>query len=369
MTDSALVLHESTALSAYAEREDVRELGDRLMAMHPAASEVGPAAMRAAAQLAILLGANPLPGVNEVHIWKDNKGRSCMSLGINYWRRKSQEWGGVLYQTEPRPMTPQEATLYNIPQGVTGAICKGARAADVIKYRQLGFSAAEIWSMCGRVGLGTQQQNEYAKQGRPSVWTAMKRAETDMLRQLFPAEFGNIDRQTLAANATPVAIGDVIETADAETGQGNELYTVDDLNGDLFDEPEVGKFELVETPQPAKPLQNGNGKPADPQPTRLEQLKYTELFPAETEFEARIYNSSAGEFLDETATVLNIGTTAVKTLLNECGWTKIPGNPNERLKAFRDVRDAFEAKRAAQAEAQQPELVAVADVSNGAYSD
>ena len=59
MTDNALVVSNGNgpALAHYQGREEVRELGDRLMKMHPAAGEVGPDAMRAAAQLALLLGA------------------------------------------------------------------------------------------------------------------------------------------------------------------------------------------------------------------------------------------------------------------------------------------------------------------------
>ena len=165
MTDNALVVSNGNgpALAHYQGREEVRELGDRLMKMHPAAGEVGPDAMRAAAQLALLLGANPLPGVNEIHIWRDNKGRNCMSLGINFWRRKAEEWGGVLYEVRPRLMRPDEATEYGVPNGTTAAICKGVRANDMLRYRQLGFSANEVWGMCGRTGVGTTTRTRTAR--------------------------------------------------------------------------------------------------------------------------------------------------------------------------------------------------------------
>lgn len=364
MTDSALVLHESTALSAYAEREDVRELGDRLMAMHPSATEVGSAGMRAAAQLSLLLGANPLPGVNEVHIWRDNKGRTCMSLGINYWRRKSQEWGGVLYQTEPRPMTAQEATLYNIPQGVMGAICKGARATDVIKYRQLGFSTIEIWSMCGRIGIGTQQPTEYAKQGRPSIWTAMKRAETDMLRQLFPAEFGSVDRQAFSAGAAPIAIEGVTETADTEDGQERKPYTVDDLNHDLYDEPidavigapEEDGFEAAELPAQPQPARNDNGKPADPQPAAGPM----------PEDEALINDIEPRDFIPAVASLIGHDEDTVRAWFKEQGMTSVPKGGAARVRAYRAIRDEI----GILGEAEQAELVAIdGDAPNGAYSD
>ena len=183
------------AMARYQDREEVRELADRLLKMHPAAAEVGENAMRAAAQLALLLGANPLPGVNEMHIWRDKDGRNCMSLGINFWRRMAQDWGGVLYEVRPRLMRPDEAAEYGSPSGATAAICKGIRASDMIKWHGLGFTANQVWDMCGRTGVGTSTANEYAKKGRPPSWTALKRAETDMLRQLFPAAFGRVDRE------------------------------------------------------------------------------------------------------------------------------------------------------------------------------
>lgn len=271
MSDSALILSEQTALSAYADRDDIRELTDRLMAMHPAAGEVGPGAMRAAAQLAILLGANPLPGVNEVHIWKDNKGRNCMSLGINYWRRKGREWGGYLYQQQPRPMTSKELADYGIPAGTMAAICKGVRTADMLQFKQMGFTTNEIWDMCGRTGLGTQGANEYSKSGRPNIWTSLKRAETDMLRQLFPAEFGSIDRQ-VTTSAAPVVIetGEIIE---AENGAHTEReqYTIEQFNEDFGlpgvveddapDDIDDGDFEDAPPPPPpstARQYSNGD---------------------------------------------------------------------------------------------------------------
>ena len=253
MTDTALMVSEQRALTAYSEREEVRELADRLLNMHPAATEVGAAGMRAAAQLALLLGANPLPGVNEVHIWKDNKGRTCMSLGVNYWRRKAQEWGGILWQCQPRAMRPDEAKEYGIPQGITASICWGVRAEDMLRFRAAGFATNEIWDMCGATGVGTVGANEYAKQGRPLIWTANKRAETDLLRQLFPAQFSQISGQLAQAPVTVLPIEE--DEPDPELEQPRR-YTLADANRDLFgtDEDEDGQIvqgEVVNVTPPA----------------------------------------------------------------------------------------------------------------------
>lgn len=320
MTDSAMILHENgSAMSAYQDRDDVRELGDRLLAMHPAAAEVGPAAMRAAAQLALMLGANPLPGVNEVHVWKDGKGRSCMSLGINYWRRKGAEWGGYLYEVRPRPMKPAELTEYGIPSGTMAAICKGVRAADMIRYKQLGFTTAEIWDMCGRTGVGTQSANEYAKSGRPNIWTSLKRAETDMLRQLFPAEVAEVERQTVTPGAPIVTVEPAEEDDITEESKEVDLpaveegrYTLDDANADLG-------FSAAPT----------NGKPA----------ASTGPGPLDDD-EQVVYEAPAREFIPAAAALIGTDEDDVKARLHALGYERIPGKPDERVAAYRKMKAA-----------------------------
>ena len=360
MTDTALMVSEQRALTAYSEREEVRELADRLLNMHPAATEVGAAGMRAAAQLALLLGANPLPGVNEVHIWKDNKGRTCMSLGVNYWRRKAQEWGGILWQCQPRAMRPDEAKEYGIPQGITASICRGVRADDMLRFRAAGFATNEIWAMCGATGVGTVGANEYAKQGRPLIWTANKRAETDLLRQLFPAQFSQISGQLAQAPVTVLPIEE--DEPDPELEQPRR-YTLADANRDLFgtDTDEDGQIiqgEVVNvTPAAAQPpAPKANGRPAanDPGP-----LPDDELTISETEARAFVVTAAA---------LLETDTDTLKTRLHALGYTAIPGKAAERVAAYRRLR----ADLGAADDIMQPALVTVApDTANGggAYQD
>ena len=339
MTDNALVITEQPhALSAYQTRDDVRELGDRLIALHPAAGDVGPAGMRAAAQLALLLGANPLPGVNEVHIWKDSKGRTCMSLGINYWRRMSQEWGGVLYQVQPRAMRPEEAKEYGIASGITAAICRGVRTDDMIRFKQLGFTTNEIWDMCGATGVGTVGANEYAKQGRPLLWTATKRAETDLLRQLFPAQFGHVAGQVAQAPVT-VLEGDAVEPEDAPAGR----YTLSDANRDLFGVEPTRKVEptLAESVEwqeepPARATGNGQQQPPaqaaadDPGPLADDELTINE--------------ARAVDFFPVAAGLLSTDEATIKGRMKALGYGKVPGHSYERVAAYRRLRDEERAR-------------------------
>lgn len=180
-----------TSLEMYQDRNEVRELTDRLLSLHPAASEVGKPGMIAVAQLALLVGASPLPGTNEIHVWKSGN-KIQFQLGINFYRRKADEQGGVLWAIQPRQMRDDERAEYGVPQGQIAAICKAVRRQDMEKYVGMGFKPNQIWDMVGRVGIGTAGGNE-GKAGRTAVWTALKRSEVDLYRSLYPALMQGIE--------------------------------------------------------------------------------------------------------------------------------------------------------------------------------
>lgn len=180
-----------TALENYADRSIVRELMSRLLKFHPAAAEVGEPGMLMAAQIAILMGASPLPGTNEIHIWMD-KGKPKVEAGINYWQRRGDQKGGVLWDIEPRPMTEAEREMYQIADGFYGAICRGVRLMDIEQLRQMGLSINQAMKMKGVTGIGVAAKTEYAKNGRPPIWTAIKRSKTDFFKMAFPFIPGEI---------------------------------------------------------------------------------------------------------------------------------------------------------------------------------
>lgn len=247
-TDNALVLSGNNTLSNYGQRADVNELVSRLMMLHPQAQEVGERGMMIVAQTAVLLGANPLPGANELHVWKDKDGKTCFQLGINYLRRKGQEWGGVLFSIRPREMKANERQEYGIPNGNTAAICFGVRADDMVSWHGRGFSANQIFDMCGRVGIGMVGQNEYAKKGRPQIWTAFLRAERDMMRQLFPTQMKQIDNTIPDEPVTDdwQPSGEIIDYPGDENTNHFSGQTIDQINDDLFGSAPVNR-------QPAPP--------------------------------------------------------------------------------------------------------------------
>lgn len=288
MTNNQLAtVNHSTALSPYGAREDVREILDRLMSMHPAAKQIGEPGMRAVAQLSILLGANPLPGANELTVWKTGD-RVVTNLGVNFWRRKAHEWGGIVWQTKPRPMRGDELKLYEIADGTHAAICVGVRSDEMIRWRAQGFTVNEIWDMAGVIGIGTSGKGEQAKSGRPSIWTAIKRAEVDALRKAFPVEMGAVER---SANVT--VDGSVQIQVIDEVDEDDELagYTMEDANRDLFgvepdeiEDGEVSEIDEPETePEPPANVDTETGEIVEPQPARNSKAQPVKVTAVDTD--------------------------------------------------------------------------------------
>ena len=176
-----------TQIEHYAERSAVRELADRLMSLHPAAKEVGSAGMLAIAQMAILCGVNPIAAAGEIHVWYNQKRQQVQfNLGIAYYRRKSEETGGVFWDVQPRIMTDPERDEYGIAQGDIGAIAIGCRQVDMMRLLDAGMPARDIWRGIGTIGIGACARSARPKEGRPLSWTALKSAEKDLLSKLFP---------------------------------------------------------------------------------------------------------------------------------------------------------------------------------------
>jgi len=156
-----------TILADYGEREEVRELAARMMAFHPAFTDVGETGMIAAAQLAILSGANPLPTLGEIHVWIDNQGKLVAMLGIAFWRRKAREVDAPLWYVdpdnpdintrsyEPRLMTEAEKEFYQIEAGAVAAICKGYRLSEYQTLLNAGMPWKVAQMQLCRTGIGT----------------------------------------------------------------------------------------------------------------------------------------------------------------------------------------------------------------------
>lgn len=176
----------NTALENYADRSVVNELVQRVMRFHPAIARgdfENPEQMAyQVAQLAILMGASPLPGLNEIHVDK----KLGVVIGINYWERRGDQKGGVYWDIEARPMIEQEREMYDINPNQLAAICRGVPMNSIREMRALGFNMTQAIKAGAVTGIGVALKNEYAKNGRPLIWTAIKRAKADFYKSAFP---------------------------------------------------------------------------------------------------------------------------------------------------------------------------------------
>lgn len=180
-------------MAATTDRDMIREMSETLMLMHPNAEEIGIVGMRNIAQLAAVTGANPLPGSNGIHAWRDKKGKLNISLGIDYWRSQAEQEGGVLWIDPPRAMNEEERKEYGVKlEGQLASICTGCLKKNALELlremKDLGLpmTLAEAKVEVSRTGVGTVNAQEYAKAGRPQHWSGDKRAEMDLLRMLLP---------------------------------------------------------------------------------------------------------------------------------------------------------------------------------------
>lgn len=194
------------AILAYGEREDVREIAHRLMSLHPAAQEVGQKGMQAVAQLAIMAGANPMPGAGEIYVWVDNKGKIVVFLGVAYYRRIASQKDTLMWAFDeqnggqPRPMTPEERERRGIAPNAVAALCEGLKLSA---YQQL-LNANVPWEAAQKMLKRTsyavinhsemfyQRKTQYHNigdpveppHGRTWQWVAEKRAEIGLYRML-----------------------------------------------------------------------------------------------------------------------------------------------------------------------------------------
>jgi len=224
---TALVRVSEPELAEWGERELIREMIERVMWLHPSSAEVGRAGVFAVCQLAFLAGAKPIPGTNEIHFWWDEKHeRPVVMLGIGYDRRRAREVaGGIQYVPgfDPRPMNEQERLDYQIAHGVVASICRAYRNDDFEANRwMLGepiaaegklFNLTHLWDMISVTSHAICGPSEYAKKGRTKQWTANKRAEASIIRQLIPTlEQPNPEARLAAARQNVADLDRMIPT-------------------------------------------------------------------------------------------------------------------------------------------------------------
>ena len=230
-------------------RAEIVRFADTLAGIHPDYQALKMSGMRAIANLSYATGANPLPGQNGIHAWRDPKKGDALqlSLGIGYWRAAGEALGGILWIDRPRPMMDKEREYYQIAAGDLAAICKGARKREVFaliaEAKAAGYqmSLSEAKDEVARIGIGTVRSGEWAKNGRPPLWSAMKRAETDFYKQIV-SELPNIrkDRITDIPITALITESNNHEAHDlllaSNPANLPENYSIADANADFFDD-------------------------------------------------------------------------------------------------------------------------------------
>ena len=259
------------------DRDLVVEFGDTLMGVHPNAKEVGLQGMRTVAQLALITGANPLPGTNGIHAWRDKKNNLIITFGVGFWRTQAELEGGILWVDRPRPMTTSEREYYGILDQQIASICKAALRKGVFRLmdsaREFGqtMSIKDAKEEVARVGVAIVNPNEYDAKGRNKQWKADLRAERDLLRQLVPIM--QRSRQNAIEGAHVQGGLDWSAGEFAHLQSGEELpddYSADDANVDLFGDEPAGVIEgtidaetgeiVGDEPEPESEPDNGDKK-------------------------------------------------------------------------------------------------------------
>lgn len=269
MTDNALTVQDADLtngdlvhIGSMMDQDKIVQLGDNLMGVHPAAKEVGKLGMRTVAQLALMTGANPLPGTNGIHVWVDKKGKLCIQFGMGFWRGKIEEAGGFIWVDRPRPMTDEERAAWGVSDNDTGFICRGTTWDAVRRLRtqekELGgeLSLSEARDLLykegtGIVGMDTWGDGNFKeqKQGRAIFWTAAERAERDLCRKLVPI----FNPHKWQPSKDPYLIK---SSSGPSWGDESGGFTAEEINSQLFPSAEVedGDYEDIKPEQPESEL-------------------------------------------------------------------------------------------------------------------
>lgn len=168
----------SLALQPYGDRDEVKELGRRIMALHPAAHEIGEQGANLLAQLGVALGLNPLPGTGHIHAWFDKKTQSlCVHIGIEGRMALARNDAPFTYST--RPMNAAEHDYHEVRAGDRGAVTELYRL-DLTKEM-----AAQHIPIKPIIGIGIARQGELIPKGRSLAWRAEQRSIKDAVRGAY----------------------------------------------------------------------------------------------------------------------------------------------------------------------------------------
>ena len=265
-----------SAVAPWADRQDVRELAERLQAMMPGAQKLTQPEALALAQAAVAHGLDPFNG--ELWYLKDKRGNPLgLMAGIKGHRRAAhrqmrEEGGGNYWPEFEGPLNVDEKTALNIPKAALAFRCKLRDTSTINEYvstierlmaSQLPWEIVQevVGSRPYTVGIG------FATPGEPSKMTtaqlAMKRAEADALKRRFDLPFGEA-----------VGVGND-DGGTFVTEEENGQLSPPTINRILTKDAQDGEWETVEPPpaeteQPEQEQKPTNGNRPYP-PAKVRQ--------------------------------------------------------------------------------------------------
>ena len=192
----------ASAITPWAARQDVRELGERLQTMMPGAQRLTQVEALTLAQAAVAHGLDPFNG--ELWFLKDKGGKPLgLMAGIKGHRRSAHrqmaEEGGGNYWPDFEVLDTDEKTALGIPSDALAYRCliRDTRTIEhyVSQIERL-LKAGLDWDVVSNLvgsrpyteGIGYAQRSEHSKM--TLVQRAMKRAEAEALKRRFDLPFG-----------------------------------------------------------------------------------------------------------------------------------------------------------------------------------
>lgn len=187
----------SKALSIYGQRDEVRELSNRIVKMLPGMRSLGDAGALALAQVAVAMELNPFIG----EIWaipQRSQGRVTsfsIMAGIKGLRRAAREQakreGGVYpyYRPRWRLLTEDERELVDLKPGDKALVCQLEimLPPDHPYYKTSGHARYIV------EGIGVFRSGERTKM--EPIQVVRKRAEADALKIAFDLPFGDVNAE------------------------------------------------------------------------------------------------------------------------------------------------------------------------------
>lgn len=219
------------SIEIYGNREDIREMTDRLVRMLPGTANLTEKEALTVAQVAIAHGLDPFTG--EVWGLKSDKGVWYgVMVGIagrrKLARKQADEEGGTYWTEPPRLVSPElysappEAVVYEVI--LRDTVSTQAYAKSVHSLTTAGIPYKDAIAMMGDaprwVGVGIAEPKEFSKM--PIHARAKKRAEADALKQRYDIRLQGVEFYDETNRPDDAMMPEFQDTIDAEVTEVQE---------------------------------------------------------------------------------------------------------------------------------------------------